>query len=163
MESFEALVGEFRGESDRAAAILAASFLDEALAAAIRSQFVDDPSVDELFTGYGPLSSFSARIEIAFALGLLDKKHKGDLRFIRKIRNHFAHHPARASFEMSPVSDWCSNFQIPHHRNITLPDGSPAVLVTEKRDQYLWSIHRVVAWLWARDVIQNAQSMEREH
>src|SRR5258707_147607 len=44
-----------------------------------------------LFTGYGPISSFAAKTDIAYALGLLTDHDHTDLQIIRKIRNEFAH------------------------------------------------------------------------
>ena len=46
---------------------------------------------DKLFTGYGPLSSFSAKIEIAYALDLITDENRHQLNAIRGIRNVFAH------------------------------------------------------------------------
>ena len=40
----------------------------------------------QLFTGYGPLSSFSAKIDIAFALDLIPANLRRDLHAIRYIR-----------------------------------------------------------------------------
>lgn len=100
----------FHNETDRAAAVLAASYLENIVGMSIKSFLVDDPSVEELFEGYGPLSSFSARISVAYALGLITKDMRNDLNYIRKIRNHFAHHPSEVSFTLSPVRNFCSNF-----------------------------------------------------
>jgi hypothetical protein len=44
-----------------------------------------------LFGGMGPLSSFSAKIEIAYLFELIDKPVRDDLRVIKSIRNAFAH------------------------------------------------------------------------
>lgn len=46
---------------------------------------------DKLFTGYGPLASFSAKIDMAFALGLIDAEQRKTLNHVRHIRNVFAH------------------------------------------------------------------------
>lgn len=44
-----------------------------------------------LFEGYGPLTHFSAKIDIAFALGLINGTTRQLLHGIREIRNEFAH------------------------------------------------------------------------
>lgn len=68
----------------------------------------DNSKTDELFNGYGPLSSFSGKINCAFAFKIIDESVHRDLDYIRKIRNHFAHHPlGNASFNESPVSEFC--------------------------------------------------------
>lgn len=131
------VVDLYPSESDRAAAILAASFIDNYLADCIKSVLVESPDVIELFKGYAPLSSFSARISMAYALGLLTEGMKKDFHYIRKIRNHFAHHPDEASFEISPVRELCSNLSM---AQATInPDGSPR-RVQLPRSQYLVTI-----------------------
>lgn len=45
----------------------------------------------KLFDGMGPLSPFSAKIDVAFALGLITTAEKQILHAIRIIRNEFAH------------------------------------------------------------------------
>lgn len=44
-----------------------------------------------LFDGYGPLGSFSAKIDIAYALGIITEQIFNDLKTIKDIRNEFAH------------------------------------------------------------------------
>lgn len=44
-----------------------------------------------LFRHNGPLSTFSARLDMAFALYLIGEKTRHDLDIIRDIRNDFAH------------------------------------------------------------------------
>lgn len=102
----------YEQESDRSAAILAASFLEEVLEETIRSFLIEDKSVDNLFKGYSPLSTFSSKIDISYALGLITKEMKQDLDVVRKVRNHFAHNWKDASFDNSPVSDFCRNLKI---------------------------------------------------
>lgn len=46
---------------------------------------------ERIFDGYGPLSTFSAKIDVAFALDLIDADVHRDLRTIKDIRNCFAH------------------------------------------------------------------------
>lgn len=45
----------------------------------------------KLFAGYGPLSSFAAKIDVAYAFNLIDTATYDDLGAIRAIRNAFAH------------------------------------------------------------------------
>jgi hypothetical protein len=62
---------------------------------------------DKLFSGYGPLSSFSARIGVAFAFSLIGEKTKYKLNIIREIRNSFAHTGAPLSFGTPEVINVC--------------------------------------------------------
>jgi DNA-binding MltR family transcriptional regulator len=75
-------------------AIVAGSVLEDMLAEALRVKMRDGLSArlkERLFSGYGPLSSFSGKIDIAFAFSYFDNQIYGDLRAIKDIRNRFAH------------------------------------------------------------------------
>jgi len=48
-------------------------------------------SYADLFTGNGPLSTFASKIEVAYAIRIIDDDLVGDFRGIKSIRNAFAH------------------------------------------------------------------------
>ena len=131
------MIAKLREESDRAAAILGASFLESELRKRFMDFLVDDRSTQKLFEAYHPLSTFSALIDVAFGLGLLTRRMKTDLTYIRKIRNHFAHHPEHATFETAPVADWCR--ELTTAKGIRTQDGT---LWREEggRNQYLFAL-----------------------
>lgn len=92
-----ALRADLAEESDRAAVIIAAAKLDNELRDLIVSRLVPSPtSDDELVDGDRPLGTFSARIKMAFRLGLIDAEVARSLDLVRRIRNQFAHE-ARSS------------------------------------------------------------------
>lgn len=96
---------EFAKESDRAAVILTASIMDNALHELLKNYFVPNASTnDDMFDGSNaPLSTFSAKITIAHRVGLISSKFTKDLHLIRKIRNEFAHNIHGCSFDDSRV------------------------------------------------------------
>ena len=49
------------------------------------------PLKSKLFSGYGPLASFSSKIDLAYSLGLITAYEHRSLHAIRVIRNAFAH------------------------------------------------------------------------
>jgi DNA-binding MltR family transcriptional regulator len=98
----------FSGESDRGAVVLAASYLDSLLGDLFRAAMAEDASCDALLGGFGPLSAFSSRIEVAYAFGLLASEIRDDLNLIREIRNDFAHNVGTASFGTLGVRDRCA-------------------------------------------------------
>lgn len=104
---YNKIVDGFHKESDRGAAILASSFVEVFLEKLIRHFLRKETIVDGLFDGYGPLSTFAFKSDMAFAIGYINENIYRDLKFIRKIRNHFAHHPGEASFDKNPVKDYC--------------------------------------------------------
>jgi DNA-binding MltR family transcriptional regulator len=107
IDDYHKAVELFHGESDRSAAVLAGSFIESYLAKYMRSFMIDDECVQNLFDGFGPFSDFYQRFEASYALGFITNQQRTDLKYIAKIRNHFAHHPLVAGFDKPPVSDFC--------------------------------------------------------
>lgn len=99
------IVPSFHEESDRGAGVLAAGFVDEYLSVYLRWKMVNKKIGEELFAPLGPLSSFSQKIACAYAFGFIPKQYFDDLSAIRRIRNHFAHHPFDSSFGVKVVAD----------------------------------------------------------
>ena len=96
-------------ESDRSLILVAASFLDEALEALQRARFCKKkrkgrPEIGPLFDMFGPLSSFSAKIRIAYALDLIEEWTYRDLEIIRKLRNVVAHNIEDVRFDAQNIS-----------------------------------------------------------
>jgi len=81
-----------KNETDRAAALLGAAYIDNYLADMFRVRLHAD-SQGRLFGRGGPLSSFASKIDLAYGLGWLSVDVWTDLHVIRKIRNDFAHNP----------------------------------------------------------------------
>ncbi|WP_419656553.1 mannitol operon repressor [Desulfosarcina variabilis str. Montpellier] len=106
-------IKEINEQSDRGAALIVATWLDEELRAAIKTKFVNsDSNEKKVFEGNGPLSTFSSKIEIGYSLGLLSKQAYSDLTIIRKIRNDFAHsilgeNSEAVSFKSKHIRDRC--------------------------------------------------------
>jgi DNA-binding MltR family transcriptional regulator len=106
------VVKGFHNETDRAAAVLAASFVECFLEELLRVFMHNGPVVDQLFEAHGALSTFSARSDCAYALRIIDENLHRNLKFIRQIRNHFAHHPSETSFDDSPIRDFCAHLSL---------------------------------------------------
>jgi len=128
---------QYDGESDRASAILASSFLDNCLENFLKEKLADHKIKDNLFKGYGPLSSFSARTDIALLLGLIPEHIYQDLKIIRKIRNEFAHSTEQISFSKGKIKDFVSNLQLA--KGYPRSDGSLRV-INGARQQFLSAI-----------------------
>lgn len=92
-------------ESDRACALMAAAYLDVQLTNLLRAVLVEDTNVvNDLFEPSKPIGTFSAKIDMAYLLGLLSKEEQRDLHLIRKIRNAFGHDPAPIDFSTPAIS-----------------------------------------------------------
>jgi hypothetical protein len=105
--AYDAFVTLFHEETDRAAAVLAGGYLDAYMEAALRSVLIAGTRLNTLFDAQGALRSFGSKISLATALGLITETLARDMDLIRKVRNHFAHHIWKASFDDAPVRDWC--------------------------------------------------------
>lgn len=96
LEHIPDLVREFEGESDRGVAILGTACLDQCLRQLINSFLIDDSeAVDELLgtSRWGPLGTFSSRIQASYCMGLISEEEYHDLGIIRETRNKVAHEP----------------------------------------------------------------------
>jgi DNA-binding MltR family transcriptional regulator len=85
--------------------IVGAAIIDQDLRNALvaKMQPVSKTLLERLFDGYGPLSSFSAKIDLCHALRIITKDMYADLTTIRKIRNAFAHSVALVNFDSPEI------------------------------------------------------------
>lgn len=104
LDDYNATVSYFHDQKDAAAAIVAGSFVEHHLGNYLQHFMVQDEKfLKTLFGPTGPISSFSQRIQIAFALGHIDEVCRQDLDMIRTIRNYFAHAPTATNFQDGKV------------------------------------------------------------
>ncbi|MGZ5857341.1 MAG: hypothetical protein ACXWJK_08895 [Burkholderiaceae bacterium] len=79
-------------ESERASVILGAARLDVDLEKLLKQVLLPHPGgSDPLFEGDRMLGTFSAKIALAYRLGLINSEFEHALQMVRKIRNDFAH------------------------------------------------------------------------
>lgn len=94
-------------ESARAAVIVGASQMDVELEKLIQKALrPSDEKDDELFENDRGLGTFSAKINMAYRLGLIDKDFKRALHVFRKIRNGFSHQVHGCDLHQQPYSNW---------------------------------------------------------
>jgi len=101
---------EFQEETDRAAAVLGPAMLDQLLKDLLDSTFVSAESAKELTGKMMPIGTFSSRITLAYAIGLITSEEAKDLHRMREIRNRFAHRLHGLSFATQAIRDSCGNF-----------------------------------------------------
>lgn len=131
----------FKGETDRGAAVLAGSYVENFLGIFLQACMVDASLSDRIFGSSGSLSTFSQRVDFAQAFGFLPKPLCADLHLIRKIRNHFAHHPKEASFKSSPVREWVASL---HASKETVVGDGKTFKLDDERTAYLVSVGMVM-------------------
>jgi len=107
---------ELQGESDRGCALLCASLLDNYLREVLSKILVGSKKqLDSLLGFNGPLGSFSSKINIGYAFGLLSQWDVHDLNIIRGIRNDFGHKIESIDFSRRDIADKCNSLK--HARN----------------------------------------------
>jgi DNA-binding MltR family transcriptional regulator len=125
---------EFDQESDRASVILAAIMLENALTMLLKTRLAPTGSTnDPLFDGStAPIGTFSAKINLAYRIGLIPASFTRELDLIRRIRNDFAHNIPGAKFDSPSVmqriseilaSQGFSKASTPEEVRKVLPEG----------------------------------------
>lgn len=130
------IVKQFHSESDRAAAILACSYVEQSLKEFIQLFIIEKPEIaaDKLLNHIS-VSSFRAQIDFARACDWITEDIKKDLNTIRIIRNEFAHNPDLNNFS-----------QIPNIRKFQ--DFSQIYYSDDLRLQYLTTATMTVGQMW---------------
>ncbi|GHA66657.1 hypothetical protein GCM10009007_03950 [Formosimonas limnophila] len=142
-----AFLSSFNKESDRGAALVAASMLDERLEEMLRAFLIESTASRDLLAGFNaPLGTFSARASAALALGLLQQNEFKEITLIRKIRNEFGHGWEPMSFSSATIAKLTA--QLPwlgpaEHEAESTPRGrfnaAVAILLTD----LLWRVRLV--------------------
>ncbi|MDN7419533.1 MltR family transcriptional regulator [Burkholderia dolosa] len=117
---------EFRrrlfAESDRGCALVAAAYLDDEITKLLRARMVDNKhNTDALLAQGRPIGAFSAKIRVAYAMGLIPDDVLHDINIIRDIRNKFAHLHGPLSFDDPAIKDQCGALRIALRSHRKLP------------------------------------------
>ena len=105
--------------ADREAAIKSGSLVETSLEHAIKAKLVrlKKSEYKALFEGpSAPLSTFSAKIWIGYALGIYGPKAKHDLETIKDIRNVFAHATQHITFKNRQIVARCKGMHFVQRR-----------------------------------------------
>lgn len=99
------VINEINLSPDRSSGVVGGSLIDEILKRKIGNFLRPDTKCHEkVFDGVGPLSTFSARIDMGYLLRMYGKEVQRDLHRIRQIRNEFAHQ-LTATFSTQRIRD----------------------------------------------------------
>jgi hypothetical protein len=96
--AYRQIHSDLEGESDRAAAVLGAAYLDELLKELLRHACVNS----DIAAGFRNLAS---RIDAAFSMGLIPELVRHDLHIVREIRNKFAHESRYRTFAQASAKE----------------------------------------------------------
>jgi|GEM_PF-2825859 hypothetical protein len=104
-----AAMAQIKKQTDRGAAIVGAAYIDLVVREALTARMGDLPDiVTLLFENRGPLQDFGARIQLAFAIGIIGRGAYLDLCIIKDARNAFAHSAEAMDFDHADVKARCS-------------------------------------------------------
>lgn len=108
------VLAELSDGSDRVLAVVAGGALEADIKGMIQRSIVDDPELSDRFLGLnGPAGAFGTQVNLAYLIGLIDLRIRGDLLKVATIRNLFAHQARGLSFTSSPVREHCRDLQMP--------------------------------------------------
>jgi len=149
----------FKKESDRGLALVAAEFFDATLERLLRARFSSGLQkrpklIKPLFEGFGPLSTFSSKISLSYAINLLQDWMVSDLDLIRRIRNELAHSLESKTFrdpEISRMVGQLASFSRAV-KSIEKPDR-PKIPEPPTRTRFVWACTRTGALLQAKVVV----------
>ena len=162
--SHKPIIDEIGKQSDRGAALIASSYLEDVLESSLKSLIWSDTKTNkEVFAGTGPFATFSAKINVCYMLGLYPQEIQKICHTVRKIRNEFAHEIQPISFSTQQISNLCGNLSVPVFSS---PDGSaaPQVIVDfrdqisaakDNRERFMASIIMVTALLATTTMLSN--------
>lgn len=96
------LFQDIADETPRGMVLVIAAEMDRMLGLAIQNFLNDGAGLKELDKdNQGPISTFSSKINLSHALGVISDKEHRDLHLIRRIRNEFAHSSSVSLYDQS--------------------------------------------------------------
>lgn len=96
----------------RSSIITAAALIETMLEQLLDKFLVATSNKKELFDYQGCLGTFSAKIEMAYALGLISKELHDDMNLFRKIRNDCAHSLQIDANSINDIKSKAGNFKL---------------------------------------------------
>ncbi|WP_354181630.1 hypothetical protein [Bradyrhizobium sp. LA6.1] len=102
------------GTSDRGACLLMVAHLERELTAALESKLpnLDNSQRAAMFEQDGPLATFSRKITMAHALGIIGPKAFANFKIIRFTRNAFAHATVPITFDTTEIEQACGELHL---------------------------------------------------
>lgn len=154
LKDYHEMYAELATASDRAAGIIAASYLEDALLDNIldKLKISSGKVIEELVGNGAPLGTFSNKIMLAHAIGVIGNDTRSDCDRIRKIRNECAHDVNPISFLHNDRIKGLSAALTPRLWG-QIPHEEP-YLPTDPRARYIEACEKIagnLAWTIPRD------------
>jgi hypothetical protein len=136
---------EFPTYDDRGVAIVFVAQLEEALEKALETHFTIPVEAARQMFSYpdGPLAELNAKIAMGYALGIYDERMRDDLRWIKDIRNAFAHVRFEINFSTPEIQAAVAQLhfsneiikgstEVPPGGSVSIVSGEPTILGTRQ-------------------------------
>jgi DNA-binding MltR family transcriptional regulator len=121
LDELNSLLEVVDSHDDRGLVLSLAAFAEDTLGRLLIAYLREEKQAKELVEGFNaPLGTFSARIKVAFSLGLLHREQYDNLEILRRIRNSFAHNWQGISFDRNDISALIGQL----HKPLTLREDS---------------------------------------
>lgn len=130
----DAFLAELTTGTDRAAALVASTVLDNDIASILEMVLVHKTKKqleDLLYSPQAPLSGFSARIKMIYAIGIIEEKVFVSLNVVRNVRNTFAHAQKPLKFDTPAIARECAKLPATH------VNWSQSIQMTDARRRYI--------------------------
>lgn len=112
-ENERAVSEQLDRDSDRAAAVIAGSMVEERLRTAILARCQHVPKLEARhFHPSGAFGSFSIAIDLALMFKIISREAYNDLVVLKNIRNAFAHRLDIKDFQTQSIADKCKNLKM---------------------------------------------------
>jgi DNA-binding MltR family transcriptional regulator len=96
-------------EKDLSVILIATSFIDACLGSILKNKLIKSSVIDKILDVRGGiLGTYSARADVCYTLGLINKPLYQDLTIIGSIRNGVAHHHLELDFDDPTIIEFCS-------------------------------------------------------
>jgi DNA-binding MltR family transcriptional regulator len=143
------LVHELPKMSAQAEVVISVSQLEDIMKEAIMNkmrQNLSNSDMAALFENQAPLATFSARVTMLYALGIIGQKTRADLDCIKDIRNVFAHSRLPLDFDTPEVREAVFTLDTP--QRVPTPSGAPRPKLKDAR--HLFRTCLQVIWMHLR-------------
>jgi hypothetical protein len=157
-EMISGVIDELEKQSDRGAGIIAAAFIEEILELVILNRLrpLSSDKHRNLFKGNSPLSTFAAKIDIAYAIGIINDLGHIQLHLIREVRNRFAHRIQPLDFQHPEIKQLISSNELIANSGLLKAAGI--------RNAFLWSFRvTAIGLIFWRDSQVSLKLVHDEH
>ena len=113
-EEMSAIMTDLRSQGEKAAVLLGASYLDQCLEKLLVASFrpLSKKEHNGFFEGNGILASYSAKVQLCWAMSLIEPETRDALALIGQIRNVFAHTLHTITFENELIAEDCKKLAV---------------------------------------------------